>query len=591
MKKIILIISILVLLVLGGLLLTYQYLTQDQRLDKDTFIETTESIRNLQALDKNLLLLVYQSRYNSEFESDELLETNEQISKEFDHLRFEALSNAIKNNEALKTTTNKFSEHFQTKAKTLNTYIESNVDISNSLINISILTYQLSDETNADVNATFQSISFQALLGKINALIYDLVIGEELQTGVLIEDRESLKKLSAEVQFINPEKAKEQVLQFVDDIDTILNNYEKSKREFDKLNSLETARLLNDIEDKYSSYHNQAITQSNQFSTALIIYGLLLLLALLFFAWQIRKNYLYLGQQVNEKTKEIKGAYDDLKESQEQLIQSEKMASLGQMVAGVAHEINTPLGYVTSNMNTLKVNFEDIQTLIKKLGETNTEIHKKNRDNKEISKKLSATMKTYMQLEADVLAEENIQLLNDGTYGLTEISKLVMSLKDFARLDRQDTEQIDIHSCINSSVTIASNHIKDNSVVITKEYGENISNISCFPSKLNQLFLNIITNACQSMKEKGGNLKISTIGDDEKIIIRFQDEGCGMDEETQQKMFDPFYTSKDIGEGTGLGMSIAYKIIEAHNGSIDVESAVYQGTTIDVCLPYNNIKK
>ena len=587
MKKFILIIAILIF---GGLLLAFQYFTQDQRLDKDSFIETTESIRNLQALDKNLLLLIYQSRYNSEFESDELLDTNQRISKEFDNLRFEALSTSIENSSELKTATNKFDEHFKSKEETLTAFIKSNVDISNSLINISILTYQLSDETNADVNATFQSISFQALLGKINALIYDLVIGEELQNDTLIEDRELLKKLSNEVDFINPEKAKEHVFQFVNDINTILENYEPSTQHFDSLSSLETARLLNDIEDKYTAYHNQAITKSNQFSTALIIYGLLLLLALLFFAWQIRKNYLYLGQQVDEQTKEIKDAYNDLKESQEQLIQSEKMASLGQMVAGVAHEINTPLGYVTSNIDILKVNFEDIQTVIKMLGETNAEVRKKDRDSKAISNKLSATIKNYEQLEANVLTEESIQLLNDGAYGLTEISKLVMSLKDFARLDRQNTEQMNVHSCIDTSVIIASNHIKGNNVTVTKAFDESIPKISCFPSKLNQLFLNIITNACQSMKGKGGTLAISTIKHDDKMTIRFQDQGCGMDEETKQKMFDPFFTSKDIGEGTGLGMSIAYKIIEAHSGSINVESSVGEGTIIDVCLPYNDKK-
>ena len=587
MKKFILIIAILIF---GGLLLAFQYFTQDQRLDKDSFIETTESIRNLQALDKNLLLLIYQSRYNSEFESDELLDTNQRISKEFDNLRFEALSTSIENSSELKTATNKFDEHFKSKEETLTAFIKSNVDISNSLINISILTYQLSDETNADVNATFQSISFQALLGKINALIYDLVIGEELQSDTLIEDRELLKKLSNEVDFINPEKAKEHVFQFVNDINTILENYEPSTQHFDSLSSLETARLLNDIEDKYTAYHNQAITKSNQFSTALIIYGLLLLLALLFFAWQIRKNYLYLGQQVDEQTKEIKDAYNDLKESQEQLIQSEKMASLGQMVAGVAHEINTPLGYVTSKIDILKVNFEDIQTVIKMLGETNAEVRKKDRDSKAISNKLSATIKNYEQLEANVLTEESIQLLNDGAYGLTEISKLVMSLKDFARLDRQNTEQMNVHSCIDTSVIIASNHIKGNNVTVTKAFDESIPKISCFPSKLNQLFLNIITNACQSMKGKGGTLAISTIKHDDKMTIRFQDQGCGMDEETKQKMFDPFFTSKDIGEGTGLGMSIVYKIIEAHSGSINVESSVGEGTIIDVCLPYNDKK-
>jgi len=584
MKKYALILTILVLV---GLALAFTSFTQGQRLDKDAFIETTESIRNLQSLDKGMLLLIYQSRYDAEFDNDELFDTNEQISEEFDNLRYEALYNEIQQSASLNTSISQFEEYFNTRKVSLEEYIGSNVDISNSLINISILTYQLTDEQSIGSNASFESISFQALLGKINALIYDVVIGEELQKEVLENDRNQLITIGDEYSFENQERTQGLIGDFVSDINTILANYQPSKEQFGKLNSLNASQLLNDIEDQYTVYHNEAITKSNQFRNALLIYGLCLLTALLFFAWQIRKNYLYMGQQVAEQTKEIKEAYDDLKESQEQLIQSEKMASLGEMVAGVAHEINTPLGYVTSNVDILKVNFEDIETLIKMLGETTDEMRKDERDKQMIRNKLSATIKLYEKLEANVLAEENIQLLSDGAYGLTEISKLVTSLKDFARLDRQNTEQIDVHDCIENSVIIASNHIKGNNVTVTKEYDEEIPKITCFPSKLNQLFLNIITNACQSMKEKGGTLAISTTKHSDKMTIRFQDEGCGMDEETKQRMFDPFYTSKDIGEGTGLGMSIAYKIIEAHHGSINVESTIGEGTAIDVCLPYN----
>jgi len=167
------------------------------------------------------------------------------------------------------------------------------LDISNSLINISILTYQLTDESNSSASASFQSVSFKALLGKINALIYDVVIGEELQSGTLREDRDLLQSLGDDVVFVNPDKAQAHITQFVSDINTILDNYKESREKFSALNSLESAQLLNAIEDEYTNYHNKGITKSNQFNTALIIYGSLLLLALLLFAWEIRKNYLY----------------------------------------------------------------------------------------------------------------------------------------------------------------------------------------------------------------------------------------------------------------------------------------------------------
>lgn len=583
MKKYALILTILILV---GVALAFTSFNQGQGLDKDVFIETTQSIRNLQSLDKSMLLLIYQSQYNAEFENDELLEINEQISEEFDNLRLDALFDEIQQSQTLRTSITAFDEYFNTRRANLEEYIASNVTISNSLLNISILTYLLFDKQSIGSDASFQSANFQALLGKINALVFDVVIGEDLQKTRLENDRDELITIGSEYSFENQQRTQELIDQFIADINAILDTYAPSKEQFENLNSLKASQLLDDIEDSYTVYHNQSITKANQFRNALLIYGLCLLVALLFFAWQIRKSYLNLGQQVTEQTEEIQGAYDDLKESQEQLIQSEKMASLGQMVAGVAHEINTPLGYVTSNVDTLKGNFEDIEVLVNMLGETTSEVRKPNRDNKAISSKLGAMIKMYEQLQANELSEESVQLLNDGAYGLEEISKLVTSLKDFARLDRQSTEKFNIHRSLESSVIIASNHIKGNNVNVVKNYDERISEISCFPSKLNQLFLNIITNACQSMKAKGGTLTISTKGRDEKIEIQFKDEGCGMDEETQHKMFDPFFTSKDVGEGTGLGMSIAYKIIEAHHGTIEVQSTVGLGTIIDICLPY-----
>lgn len=582
MKKYALILSLLVLI---GLALTTRFFTQETQLDNEVFIETTKSIRNLQSLDKNLLLLIYQSRYNSEFDNDELIQTHERISEEFDNLRYEALFSEIENSVKINNAIMKFDDHFRSRQETLQNYIQNNMAISESLINISLLTYQLSDESDNNIAIAAQSVNLQALIAKINALIYDFVIGENLQETALKSDRNKLVELSTQIEFNNSEKASQLLGIFIQDIDTVLNNFEPAQQQFIQLNSLNSSQLLDAIEDQYSNYHNEAITFSKQFRTALLAYGLCLLVALLFFAWQIRKNYLHLGQQVSDRTKEIKLAYDDLQESQEQLIQSEKMASLGQMVAGVAHEINTPLGYVTSNVEILKVNFKDVQSIINMLGETSDEIRKENRNNKLISQKINKMVNTYVQMEADIVADESVQLLNDGSYGLAEISKLVSSLKDFARIDRQSTEQIDIHTCLDNSVTIASNHIKDNDIKVIKEYSD-LAKISCFPSKVNQLFLNIITNACQAMKDTGDTLTISTHKSGDNIMIQFQDQGCGMDENTQQKMFDPFFTSKDIGDGTGLGMSIAYKIIEAHNGKINVESEVGKGTTIDVLLPY-----
>jgi signal transduction histidine kinase len=313
-----------------------------------------------------------------------------------------------------------------------------------------------------------------------------------------------------------------------------------------------------------------------------------LLLALIFFGYTIWKNYTLLEQQVADRTEEIKNAYEELRESRELLIQNEKMASLGQMVAGVAHEINTPLGYVTSNVGSLKLNVSDLGELTSKLHQLSAELSAGEPGSSSVSRLTAELVKIYTELEANELIDESQQLLDDGIFGLKEISKLVVSLKDFSRLDRQAVESIDIHNCLESSLTIASNPIKENDVSVVREFGV-LPKITCSPSKLNQLFLNIITNACQAMYKQAGDLTIRTSSDNDEIKIDFIDQGIGMDEPTQQKMFDPFFTSKDIGQGTGLGMSIAYKIIEAHQGRIEVSSILDQGTTISVILPVNAV--
>jgi len=563
---------ILIVLILVGVGLGIQFFTQDEKLDQTVFLETTESIRNLQALDKNLLLLINQSRFDEGFDHLQIYEVDYQISEEFDNLRYEALFEEIEKSAELSASVDQFETQFGSREELLDAYEESNVAVAENLVAVASLVEELQ---------VSDAISSQAPLSKSfiqnDALLFKLALNKPLESDLLIV--ESSLELEPELQT--------KLDEYHEALNTISQNYPTAVSSYKELNNLGTGELLDTIEKNYVGYHNQAIGGTTSLRNALIAYGVTLLLALLFFGWQIRKNFLFLEQQVADRTAEIKTAYDDLQESQEQLIQSEKMASLGQMVAGVAHEINTPLGYVSSNIETLKYNLSDINGLMSELSNLMASVQKGKRDNREITTHLMSTLKSYRTIEAPELMDESTQLLTDGEYGLTEISKLVVSLKDFARLDRQNAEQIDLHSCIESSLTIASNHIRENNVIVSRDFAE-LTPISCFPSKLNQLFLNIITNACQAIGTDGGELSVKTTQSQDLIRIDFTDQGIGMDEETKQKMFDPFFTTKEIGVGTGLGMSIAYKIIEAHNGSIEVESTVGEGTTLSIFLPVDS---
>ncbi|MFT6407397.1 MAG: signal transduction histidine kinase [Arenicella sp.] len=562
---------ILIFLMLIGIGLSIQFLTQDERLDQTVFQQTTESIRNLQALDKSLLLLLNESRFDTDFDHAQIYELDYQISEEFDNLRYEALFEEIEKSPDLSIAVDVFKTQFESREELLEDYEQGNVAIAKSLMQISNLGARL--QTTAE-------IASQTELAKLfvfnQTQLFSLALGRRVEL--------DLSVITANSDFIA--SVKTQMSDYNLAIETIAENYPKTLKAYENLNALATSDLLDTIEQHYVSYHNQAIGGSNNLRNALITYGVLLLTALMFFGLQIRRNVVSLEQQIADRTAEIKSAYDELQESQEQLIQSEKMASLGQMVAGVAHEINTQLGYVTSNVDTLKLNLADINIVMQKVSLLMTSVQKPNRDNREITANLMQTLKSYRALESSELLDESRQLLDDGAYGLSEISKLVVSLKDFARLDRQNAEKIDLHGCIESSLTIASNHIRENNVRVVRTFSE-LPLIDCFPSKLNQLFLNIITNACQAMTELGGELSIKTTNVNGGIRIDFSDQGIGMDQQTKQKMFDPFFTSKDIGVGTGLGLSIAYKIVEAHNGSLEVDSSVGQGTTLSVILPTN----
>ncbi|MEM7357954.1 MAG: ATP-binding protein [Pseudomonadota bacterium] len=559
---------ILLIMIAIGVALAVQNVTQTQRLDQTVFLQTTESIRNLQSLDKNLSVLLNQSRFSAGFDHEQLLDTNYEISEEFDNLRFDALFEEIEGSPELSAAVQRFEEQFVTREEQLEDYISANTKIAEGLQKINSLDAAITDIPE---------------IGRVNSEIYRLTISNS--SGA---DAEAMLLPLAQLQFDAEAELSPSISLFREAAADIFGNHEAATTNFNSLIQKNTGPLLDQIETEYTAYHNQAIGGSNQFRNALIVYGFVLLGTLIFFGYQIRKNYVSLEQQVADRTAEIARAYVDLQESQEQLIQSEKMASLGEMVAGVAHEINTPLGYVSSNLETLNLNLKDLGQVLDGVQDLLMEVKSGQRDKKQVSTKILETLRTYQRVEAGEIFSESEQLLGDGAYGLSEISKLVISLKDFARLDRQTSEQIDVHNCIESSLTIASNHIKENNVQVVKDFSA-LPKISCVPSKLNQLFLNTITNACQAMSENGGTLTISTSEavdqEVDSIQINIKDQGIGMDELTLQKMFDPFFTSKEIGEGTGLGMSIAYKIVTAHGGTIRAESALGEGTEIIITLP------
>jgi signal transduction histidine kinase len=278
----------------------------------------------------------------------------------------------------------------------------------------------------------------------------------------------------------------------------------------------------------------------------------------------------------------LRKALVELKESQTQLVQSEKMASLGQMVAGVAHELNTPLGYVKNNVQLLR----ELSAPVFELAETQAALadclNDPACDEARLAMALESAAGARAKAAPELLVEDFTQLFSDTLYGLEQIAELVVGLKDFARLDRAMSEEVDLNDCIRSALVIARNGIKDKAETIL-QLGE-LPRIPCAPSQINQVLLNLLNNAAQAI-DGFGQILVKTWADDSAVFVSLQDSGRGMPPEVLARIFDPFFTTKPVGQGTGLGLSISYKIIQDHGGQIRAASEPGRGTRFLIRLP------
>ena len=287
-----------------------------------------------------------------------------------------------------------------------------------------------------------------------------------------------------------------------------------------------------------------------------------------------RDKVLSTNESLEKHQSELKFTLENLKMTQSQLIQSEKMASVGILTAGIAHELNNPINFVSGNVNPLLRDLNDVFTIIKKYDE----IIKSN--------KLEASFSEVDELKAEMdfsfLIKEIFNLLEGIEDGATRSSQIVKGLRSFSRLDEENCQLYDIHEGIDSTLILLQNKIKDR-IKVRKDYGD-LEDLECFPSKLNQVIMNILTNSIQAIEGKG-EIFIQTVSSAIGIKIVIKDNGKGMTPEVKKHIFEPFFTTKEVGKGTGLGLSISYGIIEQHNGNIDVISEPGKGTEFIISLP------
>ncbi|MBS1527444.1 MAG: histidine kinase, partial [Bacteroidetes bacterium] len=297
----------------------------------------------------------------------------------------------------------------------------------------------------------------------------------------------------------------------------------------------------------------------------------------------IREQNTLLETRVTERTAELNSALEDLKQAQSQLIESEKMASLGQLTAGIAHEINNPINFVTSNVSPL---MRDIDIVFGAMDYMEGLV---------LSEGPPGNKKTELDdykeaHDMDYLRTEIRYLINGIQNGATRTAGIVKGLRVFSRLDEDDLKFASMNEGIDSALVILNNQL--GKIVVVREY-EDLPAVECYPGKLNQVFLNILSNAIYAVHKKfgdqdGGQIIISTKAVNDEVEISIRDNGIGIDEQTKKRIFDPFFTTKEVGEGTGLGMSIAYNTIKKHKGVIHVNSSPGNGAEFIITLPIHH---
>lgn len=575
MKASLLIIIFLALAILGGSgLFIYQRTLPDiDAIRKDI----VERILTIDSLDTNINELAIRNRYNFDLNYDGVTRASSLLDKAVSDFGRTYFINKNAETDLLARRFQDFKNELEVKKELI-----ENFKTHNSVLR------------NSEKYAPLVGRKLIAVADQANEMTakehYTEIIREMLEyslqgSSVRLENLKIMRTQLTEVEKSMPRQALTEMIAFNNHLSVVMEEKHNTDTFLRKIMLSTTGEELSQLSNAWDMWFVDQSQKYDNFTILLTAYIVSLLAFIAIIVWILRSLYRSLDQKVEERTKETEIAFEELKEYETQLMQSEKMASLGQLVAGVTYEMNTPLGYISANVDTVSKNIKGMGRVYEVMNILSNEVSLPKPDGKKMGALLKHLVKLFREGGKGEVINETQELLEDSTYGLNEISQLVSSLKDYGSIDQSEMKSINLNRNLDTTLDMSKSLIKNRELV--RNYTD-IKNIKGMPSQLNQVFMNVITNAIQATDDNTGKIIISTDSDEDNVIIEIEDNGIGMREEEVKHVFDPFFTTKDVGQGVGLGMAVAYKIIKSHGGEIIVESQPSNGTKVIIKLPLNH---